>query len=109
MNIKGHNMGPCCNFCNTRCFVPTEPGDLIKKDLKATCKDGIMFDLSKIEKRQLKCDMLDGCASKITHIDNKGFIYCADHAFNRKFSVPTRKLLKKEIVQLENGKQIEKF
>ncbi len=43
-------MGPYCNFCGTRCFIPTSENDIIKKDLKATCKDGIAFDLSRVNK-----------------------------------------------------------
>lgn len=38
-------MGPYCKFCGTRCFVPTTKDDIVKKDLKATCKEGIKFDI----------------------------------------------------------------
>lgn len=37
-------MGPYCKFCGERCFVPTKESDLVKRDLKATCKEGIVFD-----------------------------------------------------------------
>lgn len=40
-------MGPYCKFCGTRCFIPTTKGDLIKRDLKATCEHGIKFDMDK--------------------------------------------------------------
>lgn len=40
-------MGPYCKFCGNRCFVPTNKEDYVKTDLKATCKDGIVFDLNK--------------------------------------------------------------
>lgn len=38
-------MGPYCMFCGDRCFVPVEDNDYIKKDLKATCEKGVIFDL----------------------------------------------------------------
>lgn len=40
-------MGPYCNFCGARCFVPTTREDLVKTDLKATCPEGIIFDMNK--------------------------------------------------------------
>lgn len=40
-------MGPYCNFCGSRCFVPTTREDPIKTDLKATCLKGKAHDLSK--------------------------------------------------------------
>jgi hypothetical protein len=45
-------MGPYCNFCGRRCFVPTVKGDIVKKDLKATCKEGIKFDLKKSKEKE---------------------------------------------------------
>lgn len=38
-------MGPYCKFCGTRCFVPTTENDIVKKDLKATCEKGRIFDI----------------------------------------------------------------
>jgi hypothetical protein len=43
-------MGPYCKFCGTRCFVPTTKDDIVKTDLKATCEEGIKFDLQMTEK-----------------------------------------------------------
>jgi hypothetical protein len=40
-------MGPYCKFCGERCFVPTTKDDIIKTDLKATCKKGVAYDLVK--------------------------------------------------------------
>lgn len=41
-------MGPYCKFCETRCFKPVSKDDLVKDvDLKATCREGIIFDMSK--------------------------------------------------------------
>lgn len=39
-------MGPYCKFCGDRCFIPTEKNDYIKTDIKATCLEGIKFDMS---------------------------------------------------------------
>lgn len=30
------------------------------------------------------CDMGRGCAGKVTHIGDKGYVYCADHAQQRR-------------------------
>lgn len=39
-------MGPYCKFCNDRCFAPTTSHDYISKDIRATCHDGVKFDMS---------------------------------------------------------------
>ena len=31
----------------------------------------------------LRCDMVAGCENPITHIGEKGYIYCADHVGRR--------------------------
>lgn len=38
-------MGPYCKFCGDRCFIPTTKDDIITRDLKATCPEGVKFDL----------------------------------------------------------------
>lgn len=38
-------MGPYCKFCGDRCFIPTTKEDTITSDLKATCKEGKIFDI----------------------------------------------------------------
>lgn len=53
----------------------------------------------------LKCDMPE-CAEKVTHVDEKGFIYCAPHGVNRKIFCRCRKLSAKEIRTLLSGKCI---
>lgn len=59
---------------------------------------------------RLKCNYsLDGCTCKVTHIDIKGFIYCESHGKQRKLSIRTRKLTKKELDILEQGQPLEKY
>lgn len=52
-------MGPYCKFCGTRCFVPTTQEDVVKRDLKATCDEGIAFDLMKAQEEQEKSENLN--------------------------------------------------
>lgn len=47
-------MGPYCKFCNNRCFIPTTKDDIITTDLKATCDEGIKFDLEQENIKQEK-------------------------------------------------------
>lgn len=54
-------------------------------------------------KQDLKCTgMIEKCAEPVTHIDNKGFIFCGQCGPIRKSSRPTRKMTKTEIKTLEN-------
>ena len=57
-------------------------------------------------KRELRCDMTTGCAAPVTHVDNRGFVYCATHGESRKSSTPCRKLSAAELRSLENGETI---
>lgn len=55
---------------------------------------------------QLTCDMQESCESEITHVDNKGWLYCDHHGAQRNRSTPCRKLQAGEITRLENGQTI---
>ena len=49
----------------------------------------------------IKCDMTIGCAESVTHVDSKGFVYCAAHAARRRGGgVSVRKLRPSEIEKL---------
>lgn len=50
----------------------------------------------------LTCSHRD-CASEVTHIDNKGFIYCRTHGEWRKAAGPCRKMTRGEVRTLEGG------
>jgi hypothetical protein len=41
--------------------------------------------------------MEDGCTAPVTHIDNKGYIYCERHGIERRDVRPCRKLLAREL------------
>ena len=52
----------------------------------------------------LSCDMVNGCESTVTHIDHKGFVYCARHGAQRKTNgTPCRAMRPFEIRKLEDG------
>jgi hypothetical protein len=57
----------------------------------------------------LKCDMKAECAEAVTHIDNKGFIYCREHGIQRKGYRPCRQLLPKELKQLKAGMPVPSY
>lgn len=55
---------------------------------------------------KLKCDMREGCKNPVTHIGEKGYVYCASHAPDRRGYENTRKLRPAEIKKLEAGETI---
>jgi hypothetical protein len=52
---------------------------------------------------KLLCDMAPYCLGEVTHIDEKGYIYCAPHGAQRKSYKRCRKLTKTEMRKLVNG------
>lgn len=46
------------------------------------------------------------CSGAVTHIDNKGYTYCAKHGIERRDYRPCRKLLKRELETLLRGEAI---
>jgi len=61
-----------------------------------------------VEARTLKCDMTRECKAEVTHIDNKGFVYCTGHGEDRRDRIPCRKLRPHEIKQLTYGQPLSK-
>ena len=58
----------------------------------------------------LTCDMVKGCVAPVTHIDNKGFLYCTKHGLDRRYSyVPCRKLRQHEVNRLLRGEQVQRY
>ncbi len=55
---------------------------------------------------KLKCDMLVACKAPVTHVDNKGYVYCAGHGEQRRAACPCRALRPNEITKLTNGQTI---
>lgn len=39
-----------------------------------------------------ECDMVQGCADRVTHIGEKGYVYCAKHAPDRRGWERVRKM-----------------
>lgn len=48
----------------------------------------------------LRCDMVEGCEKPITHIGEKGYIYCADHVGRRSGVERCRRLTRAERTEL---------
>lgn len=65
--------------------------------------------VSVVEAHTLKCDMTRECAADVTHIDNKGFVYCTGHGEDRRERIPCRKLRPHEIKQLTFGQPLSKY
>lgn len=57
----------------------------------------------------MRCEMTDQCTSGVTHIDDKGFIYCARHGEIRKAYRRCRKLTQKELKTIEGGSPIASY
>lgn len=57
----------------------------------------------------LKCEMTDDCQAEVTHLDNKGYIYCTEHGIQRRDWKPCRKLRPHELRKLQRGEQIARY
>lgn len=58
----------------------------------------------------LKCEMRDDCYAPVTMIEDKGYIYCADHGIARRgYGNRTRKLRPAELKRLARGEQVERY
>jgi len=62
------------------------------------------------EGRVLKCDMSKTCEEPVTHIDEKGFVYCTKHGVQRRGSGHRcRKLRPNELGQLKRGEPLAQY
>lgn len=52
---------------------------------------------------QNACDMRSDCINTVTHVGNKGYIYCSSHAAARAGVEKTRELKKIELEHLHEG------
>lgn len=57
----------------------------------------------------LTCDMTADCDKAVTHIDDKGYVYCAGHGEARRYHRPCRKLTPSELAKLQRGEPIERY
>lgn len=60
--------------------------------------------------RQLNCQMVAACAGQVTHIDEKGYVYCLPHGTQRRASyVRCRALRPWELKLLQLGKPVPSY
>lgn len=57
----------------------------------------------------LKCNMEKSCASPVTHIDAKGWVFCTPHGEARKVHRNCRKLRPHELRKLQRGEPIARY
>ena len=57
----------------------------------------------------LKCDMLTDCTAEVTHIDEKGWVYCTEHGLIRRDYMRCRKLRPWELHILTGGNPLRKY
>ena len=58
---------------------------------------------------RLQCDMDSTCTQPVTHIGEKGYIYCTAHVKNRRYVERCRKMRKWEIDLLKQGKPLPSY
>ena len=60
--------------------------------------------------KKLQCEMRDDCSSEVTHLEDKGYIYCAEHAKVRRcYGHRCRKLRPHELRRVQAGLQVKKY
>lgn len=57
----------------------------------------------------IHCDMTAECDQPITHLDDKGYVYCTTHGLQRRDYRPCRKLRPAEINKLQRGEQLDHY
>ena len=57
----------------------------------------------------LKCDMAETCSQPVTHIDDKGYVYCTHHGIQRRDWRRCRKLRPHELRRLERGETLKSY
>lgn len=55
---------------------------------------------------ELTCQMTEACTGEVTHIDEKGFVYCAPHGATRKSHCLCRQLRASELRALRECRTI---
>ncbi len=54
----------------------------------------------------LTCDMEADCVQEITHLDDKGYVYCTPHGIERQLDRRCRKLRPHELNRLTHGEPL---
>lgn len=55
------------------------------------------------------CDGMRYCEQPVTHLDDKGYVYCTNHGTQRAQHRACRAMTDVEIERLAHGQQIERF
>lgn len=55
------------------------------------------------------CDMEEACTAPVAMMDDKGFIYCAEHGLDRRWYRRCRKLRPHELRRIERGEQVTRY
>ncbi len=58
---------------------------------------------------KVKCEMRDTCKNPVTHIGEKGYVYCAAHAPDRRGFERVRKMRTWELRLLQRGEQVPSY
>jgi len=58
---------------------------------------------------EITCDMRKDCQEPVTHIGEKGYVYCAKHAVDRRYVERTRKMRVWELQWLAKGKALPSY
>lgn len=58
---------------------------------------------------RLSCDMQADCHATVTHLDEKGFVYCTEHGITRQNYCYCRKLRPFELRILADGKALPSY
>ncbi len=91
-------------LCCKGCYRPVGAGQGDGSDNVPVSTAGVSDRYLPVgETRILSCTMESDCAASVTHIDNKGFVYCRDHGVQRKHHTPCRKLTRAEYKRLGAG------
>lgn len=64
---------------------------------------------AEVNSKRLHCDGERGCVQPVSHIDEKGYAYCAAHGEGRKAHCRCRKLRPAELKRLEKGEPLTKY
>lgn len=66
--------------------------------------------LDTVDPTVLLCDRDRSCCAPVTHIDQKGFVYCTNHGLSRRScGIPCRKLRDYEIRKLGRGETLSRY
>jgi hypothetical protein len=75
----------------------------------ATPLPEVLVETWKDGQKVLTCGMTEDCLSDVTHIDNRGFLYCTFHGLKRRNDTPCRKLWSHELNKLRKGEIIKGY